>query len=229
MSDIVIARYIEEAIRFRPLPAAGTDGKRIRVATSLVTCRVAAAALNALRLPEESESAYHHVNVHNPRSPLSFDRAAGRWSCVPGLEDHPVWGINWAGAVLVCEYLGGRLPLAAEWESFASNNDPARVYPWGNDDPSHLLANYDEHYGGTSPVGSFAPSEIGLYDLAGNLSEWCRDYLAPSDGRARPFERVAKGGAWSKDARYLRIAENRGKWERLGTTTIGFRPVWDDS
>jgi hypothetical protein len=40
---------------------------------------------------------------------------------------------------------------------------------------------------------------------------------------------VVKGGAWSKDARFLQIAVSRGKWERLGTTTIGFRPVWEDA
>jgi hypothetical protein len=41
-------------------------------------------------------------------------------------------------------------------------------------------------------------------------------------------ERVVKGGAWSKDAHHLLIRARRCKWARLGTTTIGFRPVWDD-
>ena len=216
MKDIVIGRYVDEAVRFLPRHA-----RALRVARTLLTCRVAVAALNALRVPDECETAYRYINVHNPHRPLSFDRAQRRWTCAPALEDHPVWGINWAGAALLCEHLGGRLPLASEWAAFASNNEPARTYPWGNAAPSHLLANYDEYYGGTSRVGNFPPSEIGLYDLAGNLSEWCRDVSAP-------FERVAKGGAWSKDARYLEIAVSRGKWERLGTTTIGLRPVWDD-
>jgi hypothetical protein len=42
------------------------------------------------------------------------------------------------------------------------------------------------------------------------------------------MERLVKGGAWSKDARHLAIAASRGKWARIGTTTIGVRPVWDD-
>jgi formylglycine-generating enzyme required for sulfatase activity len=92
-----------------------------------------------------------------------------------------------------------------------------------------LLANFGEHFGGTSVVGSFPASELGLYDLAGNLSEWCQDHLATAGGQSSSCERVVKGGAWSKDAHYLEIATSRGKWERLGTTTIGFRPVWDDS
>jgi formylglycine-generating enzyme required for sulfatase activity len=225
-TTIAIARTLDDAVRFTP--ARGSGAKAIRVARSLVTCRLAAAVLNELRVPEEAETAYRYVNVHNPRCPLQFDRASGQWTCASALEDHPVWGINWAGAALLCERLGGRLPLASEWECFASNNEPTRAYPWGNAAPNHLLANYDEYYGGPSRVCSFPPSEIGLYDLAGNLSEWCEDPHDPGDGGCASFEKVVKGGAWSKDARYLAIAVSRGKWARLGTTTIGFRPVWDD-
>ena len=68
---------------------------------------------------------------------------------------------------------------------------------------------------------------LGLYDLAGNLGEWCRD--CGGNSASASFERIAKGGAWSKDARYLAIGVSRAKWERLGTTTIGLRPVWDDA
>lgn len=208
-----IAAYRDQAVSFAP--------GRLRVGRTPLTCRVAVDVLNALRAVEESDTAYRLVNVHNPRCPLRYDRVARQWGCEPVLLDHPVWGINWAGAVLVCEALGARLPRAAEWERFASNDDPGRIYPWGNGAPSPLLANYDEHYGGPLPVGRFAPSEIGLIDLAGNIGEWCAD-------RVGGFERVVKGGAWSKDAHWLAIAASRGKWQRLGTTTIGLRPVWDD-
>ena len=228
MRHEVIERYLDSAVRFTAASSDGRDAKPIRVASTLATCELAVAVLNELELPEESETAYHAVNVHNPRCPLSFDRAAGEWTCTAGLENHPVWGINWTGVVLICAQLGARLPLAAEWECFASNNQPARIYPWGDADPTIMLANYDEHYGGTTPVGTFPPSELGLYDLAGNLGEWCHDHFSLAVGRSTSFERVVKGGAWSKDARFLQIAVSRGKWERLGTTTIGFRPVWDD-
>jgi formylglycine-generating enzyme required for sulfatase activity len=143
------------------------------------------------------------------------------------LENHPVWGINWAGAELICQHMGGRLPSRWEWECFASNNDPTRTYPWGEAAPTRLLANFGEHFGGTSAVCSFPASELGLYDLAGNLGEWCGDHFETPGGQRPSCERVVKGGAWSKDACHLEIAASRGKWERLGTTTIGFRPVWD--
>ena len=229
MRGSVLSQYVEEAIGFAPARSAAAGSARIRVARTLLTCRVAVAALNEMKMPEESETAYRCVNVHNPRCPLSFDRAEGRWSCPPALQDHPVWSINWAGANLICAHLRGRLPTAAEWECIASNNEPGRIYPWGNAEPTHLLANYDEHYGGTTPVGGFPPSELGLDDLAGNLDEWCQDRYRAGGGTSASFERVVKGGAWSKDARYLAIAAGRGKWDRLGTTTIGLRPVWDDA
>jgi len=224
--DEIIERYVVSAVRFSP--AQEHTAGALRVAATLVTCRLAVAVLNELDVPQESGSSYRHINVHNPACPLRFDRQARRWCCAPSKEDHPVWGVNWAGARLICEHLGGRLPRASEWERFASNNDPTRTYPWGNDAPTCLLANYDEYFGGTTKVGTFPASEIGLYDLAGNLSEWCLDGYDVTDGADDPLERVVKGGAWSKDARYLEIAVSRGKWARLGTTTIGFRPVWDD-
>ena len=227
-SDIGLEQYLDDAVRFLPEDSLSRKPRPIRVATTLVTNATAVAALNGLGAPAEIGSSYHYVNVHNPRSPLHFDPQRQTWSCVPGLEQHPVWGINWAGALLICRHMGGRLPSVQEWERFASNNDPARIYPWGNAAPTRSLANFGEHFGGTTPVGSFAPSEIGLYDLAGNLSEWCQDVHELANGHRASLERVAKGGAWSKDAHHLEIATRRGKWERLGTTTIGFRPVWDD-
>jgi len=219
-------RLIAEAVRFRPR-IDGQVRRGLRVARELLTCQAAAAILNELGLGGELDTAYRYVNVFDPRCPLLFDKAADTWSCVPGLDQHPVWGINWAGARLLCEHLGGRLPMAWEWECFASSNDPGRRYPWGNDAPTHALANYDEHVGGTSRAGEYPPTELGLFDVAGNLSEWCQD-LYDNSGTPVRMERVAKGGAWSKDARFLQIRVSRGKWECLGTTTIGLRIVWDD-
>jgi len=223
MKAPVVRQYVEAAVRFVPHRA---DTGAMRVARTLLTCRVAIEVLNELGVPEESETSYRYINVHNPRCPLSFDPVRNRWACAPAVEGHPLWGINWAGAVLICKHLGARLPLAAEWECIASNNEPTRTYPWGDDEPTPQRANYDEHYGAPTAVASFPASELGLYDLAGNLGEWCRD---SGPGAGGSFERIVKGGAWSKDARFLEIGASRAKWVRLGTTTIGLRPVWDDA
>ena len=217
-----LEHYVDASARVVLRRDANTPDRLLRVAVTLMTCRLAVAALNELHLPDERESVYRYVNVHNPRMPFSFNRTGRCWRCEPDTEHLPAWGINWAGALLICRFLGGRLPGALEWERFASNNDPDRIYPWGEDEPSTELANFGEHCGGPSPVGRYPPSELGLYDLAGNLGEWCQDACGGSG-----FERVVKGGAWSKGPSSLRIGATRGKWERLGTTTIGLRPVWD--
>jgi formylglycine-generating enzyme required for sulfatase activity len=219
--------YRDRAVKFTAKRGGLGWGRSIHVAHCLVTCGTAVRVLNRIGLPPESKSTYRHVNVHNPRCPLFFSFVEGEWACPDELENHPVWGINWAGANLISQHMGGRLPSRQEWESFASNNDPTRTYPWGEAAPTPLLANFGEHFGGTSPVRSFPASELGLYDLAGNLGEWCSDHFEMTGDRQVSCERVVKGGAWSKDAHHLEIAATRGKWERLGTTTIGFRPVWD--
>lgn len=229
-----LQRYRDEAVPFQPR---ALDVARpppvIRVAATLLTCATAVAILNHAQAPAEPDSTYRYLNVHNPRCPLLFDPTLAIWSCAAGLESHPAWGFNWAGVHLLCAHLGARLPREHEWISFASNNDPSRIYPWGNAEPDPQRANFAEHIGGTSAVRRFAPNELGLYDLAGNLGEWCEDVFDTAsvdpDAPARAFERVVKGGAWSKDARHLKVASRRGKWERLGTTTIGVRPVWDDT
>lgn len=217
--------YPAESVRFDQRD--GATIKPLRVARTLVTCEMAVAIFNAIDLPQEPPLTYHYVNVHNPTCPLSFNERQARWHCEPARSDHPVSGINWAAAQLICHYLGGRLPTVAEWEAFASNGDPQRIYPWGNSPPSFTLANFDEHFGGTTAVASFPPSDLGLYDLAGNVGEWCQDWFDADI--PVPLERVVKGGAWSKDAHQLQIAVSRGKWARIGTTTIGVRPVWDET
>jgi formylglycine-generating enzyme required for sulfatase activity len=223
MIDPEVRGYVDSALPFRVKPPLAGRQRPIRVARTLLTCGLAAKVLNEMGVMPETESAYLFVNVHNPAHVLTCAGVTRQWSCSAGHEGHPAWGINWAGAALICRHLGARLPWADEWTAFASNNDPHRRYPWGNEPPTEALANFGEHVGGTSAVGSFPGSELGLYDLAGNLDEWCGD----PDER-NPFERVVRGGAWSKDAQYLAIAARRSKWARLGTTTIGFRPVWDD-
>jgi formylglycine-generating enzyme required for sulfatase activity len=215
-------RYVDESVSCRL--AAGEARGRLRVAGSLMTSELAAALMNEIGLPPESAHSYRLVNMHIPRRALAYDRRRGLWLPEPGFERHPVWGLNWEAAQLLCRQLGGRLPRADEWEAYAAGGEPGPAYPWGDALPTPELANYDEHFAGTTPVGQFAPNALGLYDLAGNLAEWCLD--APAGGPS--LERVVKGGAWSKGAAQLRIASSRAKWARLGTTTIGVRTVWED-
>lgn len=151
----------------------------------------------------------------------AFVRATGRnVPEKPGFEqgdDHPVVNVSWDDAVAFCSGAGGRLPTEAEWERAARGNQTDTVYPWGNA-ISHENANYGkeecceglavgrDRWVHTSPTGSFEPNAFGLYDMIGNVWEWCADWYDESYYGKRPRQdpkgagtgelRVLRGGSW---------------------------------
>jgi formylglycine-generating enzyme required for sulfatase activity len=106
---------------------------------------------------------------------------------------------------------GYRLPTEAEWEKAARGGVAGKLYPWGTDEINIKLANYtfgsypETSLGHTVPVGSYQPNPYGLYDMAGNLWEWCWDWFQPysnaalqNDPKGSPngTYRVLRGGSW---------------------------------
>ncbi len=148
-------------------------------------------------------------------------------------SQHPILGVSWEQAVAYCAWAGRRLPTEAEWER-AARGDDGRAYPWGNENPSSELVNFNQEVNKTSPVGSYpqGASYYGVLDMAGNVWEWVADgysaeYYAASPGN-NPLspspvnQRVLRGGNWDSNAAGIRSA-NRF-WAFPGRNdTDGFR------
>ena len=131
------------------------------------------------------------------------------------------------------------LPTEAQWEYACRNGGKPVNYPWEKD-REHDIANCATclpgyQAGKTLPVGSFPPNELDLYDMGGNVAEWCRDYY---DKRAyaahkkkepvyleKESSRVVRGGSFMDNKRHLRCSARDKSLPALGSDTIGFRLV----
>ena len=88
-------------------------------------------------------------------------------------DAHPIVGVSWHAAMAYAKWKGKRLPTEAEWEKAARGGLMEKDYPWGSQEPNSSLANLRR-----SPitrVGNFPPNRFGLYDMGGNVAEWCLD------------------------------------------------------
>ena len=148
-----------------------------------------------------------------------------------GKEDHPVSFVSFFAAQAFAAWLGKRLPTEAEWERAARGGLVGKKFPNG-DLMNDKLANLAKQYRGTTPVRQFEPNGFGLFDMAGNLFEWCSDRYGPyvpgeaSDPKG-PLEgeyRVVRGGSWMSGANALRVSA-RVDMEPQTCGQIGIRLV----
>ena len=150
-----------------------------------------------------------------------------------GKEKHPVVWVNWHDSMAFCKWAGVRLPTEAEWEKAARGTD-GRKWPWGNNEPTVSLCNFNKNVGDTTPVGNYpsGKSPNGCLDMAGNVWEWCSTaYQAypykAGDGREDVTitnnSKVFRGGSWSDNDFNSRAAFRNYYTATFNFSFLGFR------
>lgn len=194
----------------------------------------------------------------------SWKHPHGPESSIKGKENYPVVHISWDDANAYAKWAGKRLPTEAEWEFAARGGLIDKKYFWGNEEPKKgkikaniwqgkfpYLNTVADKFTGSAPVKSFAPNGYGLYDMAGNVWEWCSDWYAPeyykeinnklADNPQGPLKsndlmeptipkKVVRGGSFLCNASYCkgyRVTARMKSSPDTGLEHTGFRCVAD--
>lgn len=177
----------------------------------------------------------------------------GAGSSIADRMEHPVVHVSWIDALAYASWRGGRLPTEAEWEFAARGGLEQARFPWGDElrpNGEHMcniwqgdfpnVNTEEDGYAGTAPARSFRPNGYGLYNVAGNVWEWCSDWFSrryhvagprvdpagPSTGQSK----VAKGGSYLCHKSYCnryRPAARTASTPDSSTGHMGFRLAMD--
>ncbi len=177
------------------------------------------------------EATGHTTEAERFKDSAVFDFSSGRWILLPGTtweypmgpqekkakDDHPVTHVSWNDAMAYAKWCGKRLPTEAEWEFAARNGGTSdELYPFGKDiivdgkwqanvfQGTIQAPEEKDGYLYTAPAKSFAPSNMGLYGMTGNVWEWTGDVYKPYPGNAEPYQynetvKTIRGGSFMYD------------------------------
>ncbi|MGK6317477.1 formylglycine-generating enzyme family protein [Neorhizobium sp. DT-125] len=177
----------------------------------------------------------------------------GPGSSVEDRMDHPVTQVSWNDAMAFAQWVGGRLPTEAEWEHAARGGNRRRRYPWGDEEPTDTKVFCNIWQGrfpqqntlvdgffGTAPARSFAPTDDGFYNLAGNVWEWTSDPFRVrslsrqakirNEQARKNADKLLKGGSFLCHKSYCyryRIAARMGLSPDSASSNTGFRVAYD--
>ena len=204
-------------------------------------------------LPESETQKDYQVAAATPWwwavSRATWKTPEGENSNIDDRMDHPVVHVSWNDAIAYCEWSGKRLPTEAEWEYAARGGLIQKKFPWGNEltpDGEHRcniwqgtfpeLNTLEDGFLGTAPAKSFAPNNYGLYNISGNVWEWCNDWFSPNfhinatkHNPAGPLQgqaKVMRGGSFLCHRSYCnryRVAARSSNTPDSSTSNIGFR------
>lgn len=165
-------------------------------------------------------------------------RSGGKLNIESGYARHPVVGVTWYGAVAYARWVGKRLPTEAEWETAARGGSEENTYPTGKN-IERSQANFFST--DTTAVMSYPPNSFGLYDMAGNVYQWCQDWYdyhyydtsaqEPNNpkGPLQGVYRILRGGCWKSLKEDLRCAHRARNNPGALNGTYGFRCAADVS
>lgn len=158
-------------------------------------------------------------------------------------DSYPVAFVTWYEANEFCEWVGGDLPTEAQWEYAARSGGMDLTFPNGNS-IDHAQANFSgtgqtDKWKRGAPVAKFPPNNLGIYDLAGNLYEWCQDYyrsdyyqnsrMINPAGPATSLFKVIRGGSWYHEKSEMRTTSRFRYMPVARLSFVGFRVAWDPS
>lgn len=163
-----------------------------------------------------------------------------------GRPNHPVESVSWYAAMAYASWVGKRLPTEAEWEYAARGGLAGKRFPWGDVIDTGKV-NYDQNVNDTTAVGTYPPNQYGLYDMTGNVDEWCLDEynedFYSSSPRQNPIsgansvdwvinnftnvktKRVLRGGSWYKPPIAQRVTYRNWVLPVFTDNSVGFRCV----